>query len=84
MLGVAGRDVAALALELWRFVDMHVAAGPFVERKDGTTARLAVIPSPADADQASQRGGELICRVAGDRIVLEGSCVFYLQGEVEI
>jgi PhzF family phenazine biosynthesis protein len=36
------------------------------------------------AFQASPRGGELMCRVAGDRVELEGGCVFYLQGEVEI
>jgi predicted PhzF superfamily epimerase YddE/YHI9 len=36
------------------------------------------------AFQASRRGGEIICRLAGDRIELEGSCVFYLEGEVEI
>ncbi len=36
------------------------------------------------AFQASRRGGEIICRLAGDRVELEGSCVFYLEGEVEI
>lgn len=36
------------------------------------------------AYQASARGGEMICRVKGDRIELEGGCVFYLEGEVEI
>jgi PhzF family phenazine biosynthesis protein len=36
------------------------------------------------AFQASARGGEVICRVAGDRVELEGSCVFYLEGEIEI
>ena len=36
------------------------------------------------AYQASRRGGEIICRLAGDRVELEGSCVFYMQGEVEI
>jgi predicted PhzF superfamily epimerase YddE/YHI9 len=36
------------------------------------------------ACQASRRGGEIICRVAGDRIKLEGTCVFYLEGKVEI
>ena len=25
-----------------------------------------------------------ICRLVGDRVELEGSCVFYLEGEVEI
>jgi PhzF family phenazine biosynthesis protein len=36
------------------------------------------------AFQASRRGGEIICRLAGDRVELEGSCVFYLEGEVDI
>ena len=35
------------------------------------------------AYQASRRGGEIICRLVADRVELEGSCVFYLQGEVE-
>jgi hypothetical protein len=34
--------------------------------------------------QASKRGGELTCTLAGDRVGLEGSCVFFLEGEVEI
>jgi PhzF family phenazine biosynthesis protein len=36
------------------------------------------------AFQASRRGGVIICRVIGDRIELEGSCAFYLEGEVEL
>jgi len=36
------------------------------------------------AFQASARGGEVICRLAGDRVELEGGCVFYLEGHVEI
>jgi PhzF family phenazine biosynthesis protein len=36
------------------------------------------------AFQASQRGGEIICRLVHDRIELEGNCVFYLEGHVEI
>jgi PhzF family phenazine biosynthesis protein len=32
------------------------------------------------AFQASPRGGELICRLRGDRVELEGSCVFYMEG----
>lgn len=36
------------------------------------------------AYQASRRGGEIVCRVVGDRVELEGSCAFYLEGEVEI
>jgi predicted PhzF superfamily epimerase YddE/YHI9 len=36
------------------------------------------------AFQASQRGGELLCRNAGERVELAGGCVFYLEGEAEI
>lgn len=32
------------------------------------------------AFQASARGGALRCRLDGDRVKLEGSCVFYLEG----
>jgi PhzF family phenazine biosynthesis protein len=36
------------------------------------------------AYQASRRGGEIRCRLVGDRVELEGACVFYLEGEAEI
>ena len=36
------------------------------------------------AFQASRRGGEIVCRLAGDRVELEGACVFYLEGKVEM
>ena len=36
------------------------------------------------AYQASRRGGEVVCRLVGDRVDLEGPCVFYMEGEVEI
>ena len=36
------------------------------------------------AFQASQRGGEVICRLVRDRVELQGNCVFYLEGNVEI
>jgi PhzF family phenazine biosynthesis protein len=36
------------------------------------------------AFQASPRGGEVLCCLSGDRVELEGSCVFYLVGEVEL
>lgn len=35
------------------------------------------------ARQASRRGGIVRCRLRGERVVLEGGCVFYLEGEVE-
>ena len=36
------------------------------------------------AYQASKRGGEVGCRVDGDRVELRGECVFYMKGEVEV
>jgi predicted PhzF superfamily epimerase YddE/YHI9 len=36
------------------------------------------------AYQASSRGGELICRLVGERVELEGDCVFFLEGEAVI
>jgi PhzF family phenazine biosynthesis protein len=36
------------------------------------------------AFQASRRGGEISCRLVQDRVELEGACVFYLEGTVEI
>lgn len=32
------------------------------------------------AYQASRRGGEILCHLVGDRVLLEGSCVFFLEG----
>ncbi|MFL6388673.1 MAG: PhzF family phenazine biosynthesis protein [Terriglobales bacterium] len=36
------------------------------------------------ARQLSRRGGEIICRLARDRVELKGTCVFYLEGTAEI
>jgi len=36
------------------------------------------------AFQASQRGGEVVCHLVNNRIKLQGECVFYLEGEVEV
>jgi PhzF family phenazine biosynthesis protein len=54
----------------------HCMLAPYWTKRLGKTEFRAY--------QASRRGGEIICRVVQDRIELEGSCVFYLEGEVEI
>ena len=36
------------------------------------------------AFQASRRGGEVGCRLHGDRVELEGACVFYLEGTADV
>ncbi len=37
-----------------------------------------------EARQLSQRGGRLVCEVRGDRVVIEGTAVTYLRGEVDL
>jgi len=34
--------------------------------------------------QLSQRGGDLNCELEGDRVLMSGKCVLYLQGEIDI
>lgn len=54
----------------------HCALAPYwAERLNKTVFR---------AFQASQRGGEILCRVKSDRVELEGACVFYLEGEAQL
>jgi len=36
------------------------------------------------AYQASARGGEMRCRLDGERVELRGACVFYLEGTAEV
>lgn len=36
------------------------------------------------AYQASKRGGEIGCRLAGERVELAGACVFYSEGTAEV
>lgn len=54
----------------------HCMLAPYWSERLGKTAFSAF--------QASQRGGEITCRLFGGRVELEGGCVFYLEGEVEI
>lgn len=52
----------------------HCMLAPYWANRLGKTAFRAF--------QASPRGGEVICRLIGDRVELEGSAVFYLEGSV--
>lgn len=54
----------------------HCARAPYWAQRLKKTAFRAF--------QASHRGGEVGCRLIGDRVELEGSCVFYLEGQAEI
>jgi len=54
----------------------HCALTPYWAKRLNKTAFRAF--------QASRRGGEILCRLSGNRVELEGPCAFYLEGEVEI
>lgn len=54
----------------------HCVLAPYWARRLGK--------SKLRAFQASSRGGELICTLAGDRVALEGKCVFFLEGTAQI
>lgn len=52
----------------------HCALAPYWAKRLNKSVLLAF--------QASSRGGEIGCRLAGDRVELEGTCVFYLDGQI--
>jgi predicted PhzF superfamily epimerase YddE/YHI9 len=54
----------------------HCMLAPYWARRLGKTSFQAF--------QASRRGGEVGCRLQGERVELEGACVFYLEGMAEI
>lgn len=54
----------------------HCMLAPYWSKRLGKTQFRAY--------QASRRGGEVVCRLKGDRVELQGSCVFYLEGHVEL
>lgn len=54
----------------------HCALAPFWAARLNRTAFRAF--------QASRRGGEILCRLLGDRVELEGNCAFYLEGTVDL
>ena len=54
----------------------HCMLVPYWAKRLGKTAFRAY--------QASARGGEVLCRLMGERVELEGCCVFYMEGQAEI
>ncbi len=34
--------------------------------------------------QLSRRGGTVYCEQRGDRVIMGGTCVFYMKGQIEI
>jgi phenazine biosynthesis protein PhzF family len=54
----------------------HCMLAPFWAQRLGKASFVA--------RQASRRGGTVRCALEGDRVRLEGGCVFYLEGSVDI
>lgn len=54
----------------------HCMLAPYWAKRLGKTEFRAF--------QASKRGGEVVCRLIGNRVELQGDCVFYLEGVAEI
>lgn len=54
----------------------HCALAPYWSERLGKSVLRAY--------QASRRGGEMTCRVRGERVELQGTCVFFLEGHADI
>jgi predicted PhzF superfamily epimerase YddE/YHI9 len=54
----------------------HCTLAPYWAAKLGKTSLVA--------RQVSNRGGELHCEMAGDRVLIAGSTVEYLRGEINV
>lgn len=92
-LDLTGVVVTAAGDEPYDFVSRYFAPSKGIPEDPVTGgAHCALVPFWAArtarhtflAYQASRRGGELACRLAGDRVVLRGSCVSYLEGHIEL
>lgn len=54
----------------------HCVLTPYWAERLGKTEFVAY--------QASKRGGELTCRLKGNRVELEGRCAFYMEGTAQV
>jgi PhzF family phenazine biosynthesis protein len=89
----AGTIVTARGDEGYDFVSRYFAPAKGIPEDPVTGgAHCALAPywaarlgrNPMRAFQASPRGGEILCRVEGERIDLEGQCAFYIEGHAEL
>jgi PhzF family phenazine biosynthesis protein len=88
-----GVIVTARGEGTWDFVSRYFAPAKGIPEDPVTgAAHCMLVPywakrlgkSEFRAFQASRRGGEILCRLVNDRTELQGECVFYMQGEVEV
>lgn len=75
------------------FVSRFFAPGAGIDEDPATgSAHCTLAPfwserlgkNPLQARQVSSRGGELHCRVAGDRVLISGQAVLYLEGQIHL
>lgn len=92
-LGRDGVIVTAPGDDGYDFVSRYFAPAKGIPEDPVTGgAHCALVPYWAErlgrtefrAFQASARGGEILCRLRGERVELEGTCVFYLEGQATI
>ena len=88
-----GVIVTALADNTHDFVSRYFAPAKGIPEDPVTGAAHCMLTpywakrlgrSELHAFQASPRGGEMVCRLCNDRVELQGNCVFYMEGEVEM
>lgn len=91
--GVAGVIVTAAGDEEYDCVSRYFAPQKGIDEDPVTGgAHCALTPfwtqrlqkTEIHAYQASQRGGTMRCRINGDRVELEGTCIFFMEGEAEL
>jgi PhzF family phenazine biosynthesis protein len=91
--GVVGVIVTARGDDEHDFVSRYFAPAKGIDEDPVTGgAHCALTPlwsarlgkTELRAYQASARGGELLCRMRGERVELEGACAFYMEGEAEV
>ncbi|MBV8503463.1 MAG: PhzF family phenazine biosynthesis protein [Paucibacter sp.] len=89
--GAAGVIVTAVGTEPYDIVSRYFAPAKGISEDPVTGGAHCSLAhfwsqrlgrSELRAWQASKRGGEMRVRLRGDRVELEGSCVFYSQGEL--
>jgi predicted PhzF superfamily epimerase YddE/YHI9 len=85
----AGDPAAVCPLEQWpddellqRIPEDPVTGSAHCQLAPWWAARLG--RNPLHARQISRRGGDLICRVSGDRVILSGEAVTFMSGEIAL
>jgi PhzF family phenazine biosynthesis protein len=88
-----GLIVTAVGEESYDFISRYFAPAKGIPEDPVTgAAHCMLAPYWAErlhktefrAYQASRRGGEVICRLVGERVELQGSCIFYMEGQADI